>query len=77
MLQEKRKDLDGERQKRLLQKLVGELSRAHPEMYYLPTSEIALQIQAHIARGGGVSAEDRALLQRLSLRDIEVLLSLH
>ena len=77
MLEEKRKDLDSERQKKLLQKLVEELSHSDPDLYYRPTSEIAAAIEAHIKKGARLSKEDRTLLQRLSLRDIQVLLSLH
>ena len=77
MLQDKRKDLDGERQKKLLQKLVEEMSRERPDLYYQATSAIAVQIKAHIDNGGGLSTEDRVLMQRLNARDIEVLLSLH
>lgn len=77
MLQDKRKDLEGERQKRLLQKLVDQMSRQQPDLYYLSTSEIALRLQQHIDKGVGFDPEDRALLQRLDKRDIAVLLSLH
>lgn len=77
MLEEKRKDLDGEKQKRLLQRLVSDLSHANPNVYYMPTAGIAGLLHETIKTGGRLSPEDRALLQRLSLRDIEVLLSLH
>lgn len=76
-LQEKRKDLDVERQKRLLTRLVEELSRSDPELYYRSTSEVAAQIEGLIGKAGRLSPEDRQLLMRLSRRDIEVLLSLH
>ncbi|CUH67257.1 hypothetical protein TL5118_02110 [Thalassovita autumnalis] len=76
-LQEKRKDLDVERQKRLLTRLVEELSRSDPELYYRSTSEVAAQIEGLIGKAGRLSLEDRQLLMRLSRRDIEVLLSLH
>lgn len=76
-LQEKRKDLDVERQKRLLTRLVEELSQSDPELYYRSTSEVAAQIEGLIGKVGRLSLEDRQLLLRLSRRDIEVLLSLH
>jgi len=76
-LQEKRKDLDVERQKRLLTRLVEELSRSDPELYYRSTSEVAAQIEGLIGKAGRLSLEDRQSLMRLSRRDIEVLLSLH
>ncbi|MEL7012960.1 MAG: hypothetical protein AAFO72_06735 [Pseudomonadota bacterium] len=77
MLQDKRKDLDGERQKRLLQKLVADLSHQDPNVYYMPTAGIAARLHETIKTGGRLAAEDREILQRLTLRDIEVLLSLH
>ncbi|SFR14430.1 hypothetical protein [Poseidonocella sedimentorum] len=77
MLHEKRQDLDGERQKRLLQRLVGELTRAQPDLYYRSTSDIAGELEAVIESGTGLSTEEKSLLQRLSRRDIEVMLSLH
>jgi hypothetical protein len=76
-LEEKRKDLDGEKQKRLLTRLVEELSKSDPDLYYRSTSEVAMQIEGLIGRAGRLSLEDRQLLTRLSRRDIEVLLSLH
>ncbi len=77
MLQDKRKDLDGERQKRLLQRLVSDLSHENPSVYYMPTAGIAGLIHETIKTGGRLNAEERGLLQRLTKRDIEVLLSLH
>lgn len=77
MLQDKRKDLDSERQKKLLQRLVEELSRTQPDLYYQATSTIALLLEAHIQRGAGLSLEERELLHPLRKRDIEILLSLH
>ncbi|MEX0278713.1 MAG: hypothetical protein AB3N07_04890 [Ruegeria sp.] len=77
MLEEKRKDLDSEKQKRLLRKLVEDLSRTEPDLYYRPTSEIALFLTKYIDGDSGLLAEEKSLLKRLSQRDIEVLLSLH
>ena len=76
MLHEKRKDLDVERQKNLLARLVTELSRSNPELYYRSTSEIALLLKQQIASGEELSVEERAILVRLSQRDIQILLSL-
>ena len=77
MLQDKRKDLESARQKKLLQRLVEALSTAQPDLYYQATSTIAVLLEAHIQRGAGLSLEERELLQPLSKRDIEALLSLH
>ncbi|MBO9479461.1 hypothetical protein J7382_18095 [Shimia sp. R11_0] len=77
MLQEKRKDLDSEKQKKLLQRMVAELSHLYPDLYYQPTSEVADLIRRHVASEAKLNAEEHALLKALSKRDIEVLLSLH
>ncbi|MCT8162126.1 hypothetical protein [Pseudoruegeria sp. SHC-113] len=77
MLQDKRSDLDAEKQKKLLQRLVGELSTLRPDLYYQPTSVIAEEMEAFIDGEAKLYAEERVLLKRLTKRDIEVLLSLH
>jgi hypothetical protein len=77
MLQDKRSDLTVERQKRLLARFVAELCEEHGDLYYQPTSEIARLIASHIAESAELTDEDRAALDGLKARDIEVLLSLH
>jgi len=76
VLKDKRDELDGEKQKKLLQTLLHRLSDARPDLYYQSTSEIAAHIHGHI-QTASFNAEERALLERLSQRDIEVLLSLN
>ncbi|MBE1283800.1 MAG: hypothetical protein GJ676_10865 [Rhodobacteraceae bacterium] len=77
MLQDKRNDLDAEKRKALLQRIVQKISQDNPAFYYLRTSEIAVIIEQHVSAAGNLNAEDRALLAPLSRRDIEILLSLH
>ncbi|MFW8595081.1 hypothetical protein [Cribrihabitans neustonicus] len=77
MLQDKRKDLDSEKQKQLLSRLVEELSRTEMDFYYRSTTEVAALLKQYIDGKARLSAEERALLQRLSRRGIEMLLSLH
>ncbi|WP_136439581.1 hypothetical protein [Pacificoceanicola onchidii] len=77
MLQDNRKDLDAERRKPLLERLLKEIGRDNPDLYYRSTSEIAQLIAAHIERGATLHPEERALVQGLSPRDIAVVLSLH
>ena len=72
-----RKELDAERQKKLLRRIVDDLTNSRPDLYYQSTSEIARQIAELIRSGGHLSADDRALLQKLSQRDIAILLSLN
>lgn len=77
MLQEKRKDLDSEKQKKLLERLVAELSQSNFDLYYQPTSQIARELKDYIENDAELFAEERELLSHLSVRDIEVILSLH
>lgn len=77
MLRDTRKDLDGEKQKALLRRLVAQMSQSDPGVYYLSTTEIAALIERQIAEGEGLLVEERSLLQRLGRRDIELMLSLH
>ncbi|NRA28679.1 MAG: hypothetical protein HRU11_00340 [Parvularculaceae bacterium] len=76
-MEEKRQDLDSEKQKKLLERLVSELSREHIDFYYRPTSDIAFAIEKHIKETASLNQEERALLDRLAPRDIQILLSLH
>ena len=76
MLEEKRKDLEGERLKRLLIGMVEGLSKTEHDFYYRATSEVATLLQSHIQKGARLAIEDRQLLSKLSRRDIEVLLSI-
>lgn len=77
MLEEKIADLASQKQKKLLQRLVGELSKSNPELYYQATSEVARALKLHIDGEAKLFQEERELLQVLSQRDIEVLLSHH
>nr|WP_244313928.1 hypothetical protein [Roseibium denhamense] len=76
-MQEKRAELDAEKRKKLIERIVHALADTYPDLYYQSTSQIALLIKQQVDDGTGLSNEDRALLQGLSQRDIEVLLSLH
>lgn len=77
MLEEKIADLASQKQKKLLQRLVGELSKSNPELYYQSTSEVARALMLHIDGEAKLFQEERELLQVLGQRDIEVLLSHH
>ncbi len=76
-LHEKRQDLDGEKRKVLLQRLLSELSGLDPNLYYQSTSQIAVLMRAYIDGDAKLVQEERQLMQGLAPRDIEVLLSLH
>lgn len=76
-LHEKRQNLDGEKRRVLLQRLLSELSGLDPSLYYQPTSQIAVLMRAYIDGDAKLVQEEHQLMQGLTPRDIEVLLSLH
>lgn len=76
-MEDKRQDLDSEKQKKLLERLVDELSRTHVDFYYQPTSEIAYLLKRHIREDAKLTSDERMLVERLSPRDIQIMLSLH
>ena len=76
-MEKKREDLISEKRKKLLQRLVEELSREDTDLYYKPTAEIAFIIKSYIDDKTKLSVEERKLLEPLSQHDIQVVLSLH
>lgn len=77
MLQDKKSETDAERKKVLLRRLLSDLSEANPDLYYQPTSAIARLLKDQISSGKMLNADDRKLMEPLSSRDLEVMLSLH
>ncbi|QDG79054.1 hypothetical protein [Labrenzia sp. PHM005] len=77
MLQDKRSELDAEKRRKLITRLLDDLSKENPDLYYQPTSEVAVQIMAHLESDPNLHVEEKALLAPLSQHDIEVLLSMH
>jgi len=77
VLQDKRSELEAEKRKKLLTRLLDDLSKENPDLYYQPTSAVAVQIMEHIANAHDLHVEEKALLTPLSQHDIEVLLSMH
>lgn len=77
MLQDKRNELDAEKRRQLLDRLVTELGRTDPDLYYRTTSEIALALKRRIDAGEGLNGPERELLDGLSVEDIKFILSLH
>lgn len=77
MLEDKFADLTAQKQRKLLQRLVEDLSKTNPELYYQSTTQIARELAEHIDDGKSLSHEERELLKTLDQRGIEMLLSLH
>ncbi|MEM7007426.1 MAG: hypothetical protein AAF498_16235 [Pseudomonadota bacterium] len=76
-MEEKRKDLDAEKQKRLLERLVGELSQSNIDLYYQSTSEVAFLLRKYIDKDAKLSVEEQGLLKPLSEYDIQLRLGLN
>ncbi len=76
-MEEKHKDLKVTKQRELLSQILENLAKAHPDFYYLSTSDIAAALLDHVDTSAQVSLDQRALLKGLSHRDIQILLSLH
>lgn len=75
-MEEKEKDLIHSKRKDLINKILGELSEEHRDLYYLPTVEISAMIQERVT-SNKLNQEEKELLEGLSLQDIQVLLSHH
>lgn len=76
-LKEKRRDLKSTKQKKIVMDIVSELNRTDPSLYYLSTSEIALEVKNYIETSEQLVQGDKALVTDLSQRDVQMLLSLH
>ena len=81
MLEEKRKDLESEQQKRIIMQLVQELSQTHPDFYYHSAAVIARLLKDYMDsnsefwRNAKLFKEERDVMKRMSQKDIEVVLS--
>jgi len=76
-MEEKRKDLISTKQKELLAKLLVSLQSEHPNFYYLSTTEVAYEILEYSKEYSELSREERSLITDLSMRDVQILLSLN
>lgn len=75
-MEEKRVDLIAEKRKKLLDRLLGELSHEHLDLYYRPTNEIAYALLDFIKSDAKLNANEKDLLAPLTQGDIRVILSL-
>jgi len=76
-MEEKRKDLAAQQQKKLIYKIVAVLNDLHPSMYYAATTEVAYHVDEYIKAGKGLSHTESELLNGLGRNDIQMILSLH
>jgi len=76
-MEEKHKDLKNNQRKKIITEVVSALNELHPSFYYLSTVEIAGEIKKYISEPGKLSRDKCDLVEDLSQRDIQMLLSLH
>ncbi len=77
MLREKKSETDAERQKAILMRLIEDVGRQYPDLYYQPTNQIARLIKSYIEQGQNMNADEIKLMKRLRSRDIQIMMSLH
>ena len=73
-MEEKRTNLRSIKQRALLQKLVEELGRKNPQLYYQSTMQIAFALKDHIAKDAKLDQEDADLVSGLKPKDIQIIL---
>ena len=77
MLEDKNADLIAEKRKKLLERLIVEISRTGFDLYYAPTSQVADYLLKYAEKDAGLNADEHGLLEGLERRAVEILLSLH
>ncbi len=76
-MEDKRKDLKGVQQRKIIDGILAELSKTDPSLYYSPTIELAAEIKNHIHTPGKLKHEDLQLVSMLGRRDIQIMLGVH
>ncbi len=74
-MEKSRQELKAEKQRRLLEQIVGRLADEHPSFYYLSTVDVAAKIEEYIGTGAKLSAEQQELMRGLDRRALQMLLS--
>jgi hypothetical protein len=70
--------LDHKQRKIIVNELMMELSNKNPDLYYLPTVEVAQRIWDKVSSSdSGLSKANLELVSHLSVRDIQILLGHH
>lgn len=76
-MEEKRRDLDSTKQKKIIDKILQALSEQDPSFYYMATIDVAAEVKRYIHESDALSKDELELMDKLSRRDIQILLSLH
>lgn len=63
---------------KVIQRFLNKLTKAHPELYYAPTSQIAREIHKDIQnKMNTLTFEEQSQVKRLGAHDIEIILGFH
>lgn len=63
--------------RQVIDRFLQQIMREHPDYYYAPTVDIARAIESRIkADFNRLSIEEQVLFKRITVRDIEILLSI-
>lgn len=76
MLQDKNSELLANKRKALLERLISEVSRSGYDLYYAPSSQVADYLLRYAKNDAKLNADELALLDGLSRRDIGIILSI-
>ena len=76
-MEEKRKDLKSVKQKEIIDRLVGVLNNADPGFYYMAASDVAHEIRRLVKAKKHLNQDEFLLLEPLTRRDIQLILSFH
>jgi PHP family Zn ribbon phosphoesterase len=70
--------LDHKKRKVIINDLMMELSNKSPDLYYMPTVEVAQRIWEQLSSAEpGISKDKSELVSHLTVRDIQILLGHH
>jgi BMFP domain-containing protein YqiC len=70
--------LNSVEKRKIINGLLEQVMQKHPDLYYSPTTEVARmvheQLQSTMSR---LPIEDQMLMKKVSVRDVEIILSLN
>lgn len=71
-------ELEVEKKRRLVQSYMHKLMETSPQMYYSSTAEVAREVHLMIKEHSNrMPIEERVLFKKITVRDVEVMLSFH
>lgn len=69
------KNLKAQQRRRLIQRRLNDLMQDNPDLYYLPTVDVARAIHDSLQHTGRLSIDDQLLVHQLTVHDIQIILS--